>query len=234
MRCNVCDSVLEKVLYDSQSTKSLTSLCTLYEGVVLVYFCTQCAHIQSEEIENIDGYYDKDYDILINSEDEDQVYEVVNNYTIYRTSHQVKTLVSKVPVHQGTKILDYGCAKSSTMRELLNAYKDVSPYLFDVSERYVPFWSKFLSRDNWATYEIPISWDNQFDVMTSFFSLEHMAKPQEALHNASRVLKVGGYLYGVVPNVFTNPADLIVVDHINHFTPISLRFLLQNSGFDVI
>ncbi len=234
MMCNVCNSVLEKILYKSQSSKSLTSLCTVYEGTVLVYFCTQCGHLQSEEIENIDGYYDKDYDILISSEDEDQIYEVINGLNVYRTSHQVNTLVSKVPVYQNMKILDYGCAKSSTMRELLNLYKDVRPYLFDVSERYEPFWSKFLSRESWATFEIPISWENQFDVVTSFFSLEHMAKPQEALRNVYRVLKVGGIFYGIVPNVFTNSADMIVVDHINHFTPISLKYLMQNTGFHVI
>lgn len=33
--------------------------------------------MQSVEITNIDQYYDSDYDILVESEEEDQVYEVV-------------------------------------------------------------------------------------------------------------------------------------------------------------
>jgi SAM-dependent methyltransferase len=234
MKCNVCGNALEEALYESDSARALTSLCTIYEGTAEVYFCKRCGHLQSTEIENIDGYYDCDYDILVASEDEDQIYAVSNGNNIYRTEHQVSTLLLKVSLPNGAKILDYGCAKSSTMRVLLNKGVEVSPYLFDVSDRYVQFWERFLTSEHWATYDVPVNWDNKFDVVTSFFSLEHMARPQDSLRQIFRVLKPSGIFYGIVPSVFTNIADMIVVDHVNHFTAASLSWLLLNQGFDVV
>jgi ubiquinone/menaquinone biosynthesis C-methylase UbiE len=190
--------------------------------------------VQSVEIANIDQYYDSDYDILVESEEEDQIYEVVNGTAVYRTEHQVATLLDKVGFSSGTKILDYGCAKSSTMRALISKNPGVQVHLFDVSDRYIPFWKRFLSEDRWATYAIPPVWDGKFDVVTSFFSLEHMARPQEALQQISRVLQSKGTFYGIVPNVFTNTADMIVVDHVNHFTRVSLGHLLSRNGFQVV
>ena len=234
MNCNLCDKPLTDKIYQSETARSLTSLCTLYESSTQVYFCHGCAHVQSIEIANIDNYYDSDYDILVESVEEDQVYEVVNGSTIYRTEHQVKTLIDKVELSSEMKILDYGCAKSSTMRALIVNRPDIQAHLFDVSDRYIPFWEKFLSNDRCATYVVPGTWNGFFDVVTSFFSLEHMAHPQNALSNILQVLKPKGIFYGIIPNVFTNTADMIVVDHINHFTDVSLTCLLRNNGFEDI
>lgn len=234
MNCNLCNAPLAQQIYQSGANLSLTSLGTAYQGVTQVYFCSQCGHMQSAEIKNIDDYYDRDYDILVASDDEDQIYEIKEGHTIYRTAHQVRTLIEKNMLDLDARVLDYGCAKSSTMRALQERNIGVRPYLFDVSDRYIPFWEKFLTQDRWATYHLPIEWSGHFDMVTSFFSLEHMAKPQDALSNIHRVLKDSGVLYGIVPYVFTNTADMIVVDHVNHFTEISLRYLLETQGFGSI
>lgn len=234
LNCNLCSNPLTDKIYQSSSARSLTSLCTPYMGSTQVYFCHCCGHVQSAEIDNIEGYYDSDYDILVASEEEDQIYEVINGRNIYRTEHQVDTLLNKVPLPQNAMILDYGCAKSSTLRNLLDRGNTVQAHLFDVSNRYIPFWEKFLPEKCWATYSIPEQWDAQFDVVTSFFSLEHMAKPQDALQQIFRVLSPAGLFYGIVPHVFTNTADMIVVDHVNHFTKVSLDYLLRSQGFNAI
>lgn len=234
LNCNLCNQPLVEKIYESANAKSLTSLCTVYEGATQVYFCHQCGHVQSVEIDNIDAYYDNDYDILVESVEEDQVYEIIDGRVVYRTEHQVKTMLNKVSLVQNTRILDYGCAKSSTMRALMANRPNLQVHLFDVSDRYTSFWRAFLSEQQWAIYRMPLTWDGLFDVVTSFFSLEHMARPQDSLRKISGALKTHGIFYGIVPHVFTNTADLIVVDHVNHFTHVSLRYLLENSGFEVI
>lgn len=234
MNCNLCGKPLTDKIYESGSARSLTSLCTVYDGPTQVYFCHGCAHVQSVEIDNIDEYYNNDYNILVESEGEDQVYEVANGVAVYRTEHQVRTLLDKVDLSSGMNILDYGCAKSSTMRALLGKSPGIHVHLFDVSDRYIPFWKKFISEDRWATYVMPDAWNGQFDVVTSFFSLEHMARPQDVLRQIYRVLKAGGVFYGIIPNVFTNTADMIVIDHVNHFTAVSLAYLLRDNGFEVV
>ena len=232
MRCNVCLAELGKPVYESR--RSLTSLCELSPDPTVVRFCTRCGHLQTDAITNVESYYDEDYEILTDSEEEDQIYEITEGNTIYRTDHQVRVLLNKTDLPGETRILDFGCAKSSTMQCLLKLKPDVEPHLYDVSDRYLHFWERFAKPENVAIYELPKRWDGYFDIVTSFFSLEHITRPLEVVRNIVRLLKPGGVFYGIVPNVFTNTADLIVIDHANHFTRSSLAYLLNTAGLDVV
>ncbi|MCD6060392.1 MAG: methyltransferase protein [Moraxellaceae bacterium] len=232
--CNVCSAPLGELLYESAPERSLTSLGRIYEGTTRVYSCTSCAHLQSTEMHAVDEFYDLDYDILVDSEEEDQIYEVRAGKPVYRTEHQVAVLLQKLDLPSGAKLLDYGCAKSSTVRMLLQQRPDLVPHLFDVSERYIPFWERFVQPENWATYEPRSEWEGRFDVVTSFFSLEHIVQPVEAMVRVARFLRPGGRFYCIVPNVFTNTADFIVADHVNHFTRPSLERLIADAGLRVV
>lgn len=232
--CNVCAAPLTHALYQSEGVNSLTSLCQVRSGVTRVYACGRCAHLQTEEMANVVSFYESDYDILVNSEEEDQIYEVKPDGTqIYRTDHQVNVLLDKLPLPFGARILDYGCAKSAMTKSLLSQRSDIQPHLFDVSSRYIPFWEKFIEPGRWAVNETPSAWRGYFDVVTSFFSMEHMVQPEASVRKMAAMLKPGGVLYCIVPNVATNVADFIVLDHVNHFSAPSLVCLLTGAGLVV-
>ncbi len=234
LSCNVCAAPLTQALYQSEGGNSLTSLCQVRPGATRVYACGRCAHLQTEEMADAASFYESDYGILINSEEEDQIYEVMpDGKQVYRTDHQVKVLLDKLSLSSGARILDYGCAKSSMTKRLLAHRSDIQPHLFDVSARYIPFWEKFIEPGRWAVHETPSAWQGYFDVVTSFFSMEHMIQPEASVRKMAAMLKPGGTLYCIVPNVVTNVADLIVLDHVNHFSAPSLRYLLKGVGLDV-
>lgn len=234
MSCNVCATTLTHALYESVDMNSLTSLCQVRSGATRVYACGRCAHLQTEEMADAASFYESDYDILINSEEEDQIYEVKPDGTqVYRTDHQVKVLLSKLSLPSRARILDYGCAKSAMTKSLLRQRSDIQPHLFDVSARYIPFWEKFIEPGCWAVHDTPSKWQGYFDVVTSFFSMEHMVQPESSVRKMAAMLKPGGALYCIVPNVATNVADFIVLDHVNHFSAPSLRYLLSEAGLVV-
>lgn len=234
LSCNVCAAPLTHALYESEGAQSLTSLCQVRPGVTRVYACGRCAHLQTEEMADAAAFYERDYDILVHSEEEDQIYEVKPDGTqVYRTAHQVKVLLDKLLLPPQARILDYGCAKSATIKSLLAQRPDLQPHLFDVSARYIPFWEKFIEPGRWAVHETPAQWQDHFDVVTSFFSMEHMVQPEASVRKMAAMLKPGGALYCIVPNVATNVADFIVLDHVNHFSAPSLQHLLQGAGLVV-
>lgn len=234
INCNVCNSTLASKIYDTEGATSITSVCTAVDYPTEVYYCTNCGHIQTVEMPDELSYYDETYNFLADSEEEDQIYMVENGKIVYRTQHQVTTMLEKLDLSNGSRVLDYGCAKSSTMRELTKRGLSITPYLFDISERYTSFWKEFIEDGKWATYKIPDNWNNHFDVVTSFFSLEHISKLNETLQSIKKVLIDGGKLYAIIPNTQTNPADLIVVDHPNHFTNSSLERLLIGNDFSIV
>lgn len=229
--CNICNSPLSDPIYESE--RSLTSLCDVFPETTRVRACAHCGHLQTDEIADAAGFYDDDYLILVNSEEEDQIYEIRNGRTYYRTEHQVETLLDKLNPQPGARLLDYGCAKSSTVRAMLKVRPDIRPSLYDVSDRYVPFWEKFLKPGSWATYELPVEWTGRFDIVTSFFSLEHIVAPGQSMSSIVSMLAKGGRFYGIVPNVLSNTADFLVIDHVNHFTRTSLAHLLIAAGLQV-
>jgi hypothetical protein len=233
MKCNVCsqkNDTSEQLIYRSQG-KSLSSLALELNFGVEVYYCTCCSHVFSNAEIDLDEYYDKDYEILTDSEEEDQIYRILDGKIVFRTQHQLTTLLREVQFKPKMKILDYGCAKSSMMKYLLGQDQTLDIHLFDVSDRYTSFWDAFLSSDKYATYEVPNEWYGKMNLVTSFFSLEHVASPIEFIRNVKKLLAFEGIFYGIVPYYLTNPGDLIVSDHINHFTEASLYKLLADCGF---
>lgn len=229
--CNVCGAHLANPLYRSPGANSLTSLCEVWDIPTEVFYCAACGHVQSAEPPDISRYYDSAYRILLDSEDEDQVYRFDNDIPVYRTDHQVATLLSRIDIARGARVLDYGCAKGAALRKLIAKRPDIDPYLFDVSQMYEPFWQRFSRPDHWAMYETPRAWTGSFDLVTSFYSLEHVAQPRTVLQAIYALLKPNGVLYCVVPNALANTADFIVADHVNHFTQPSLVRALQDGGF---
>jgi SAM-dependent methyltransferase len=78
-----------------------------------------------------------------------------------------------------------------------------------------------------------------FDVVCHFFVLEHTFEPPVFLEQCRRLLKPGGLLYFEIPNVdsfvklpFAN--NLFIYQHISHFSPKTVRSLLERNGFRLL
>lgn len=234
MKCNVCQTELDKPLYEALSDQSLTSLCELRQGKVKVWLCSSCGHLSGEALPDTKDFYETEYRIMLNQDDEDQIYEVRDKHIVYRTAHQLDILFAKLDLPKGSRILDYGCAKALMLSRLMSIRPDLQVYLFDVSSMYVSYWQKFLSADRWAINETPENWLGSFEVVTSFFTLEHIPDPIDTVRKVATLLNKDGVFYGIVPDTFGNVADFIVIDHVNHFTEHSLYFLLKSAGFNNI
>jgi 2-polyprenyl-3-methyl-5-hydroxy-6-metoxy-1,4-benzoquinol methylase len=234
LKCALTQKNLQTPIYHSQGDRSITSLSQIYEGATVVYLNEDIGHLQTREIENIETYYDKQYQFFNQSEEDDVLYKVVEGKKIFRQQHQVETLLSKIHFESGIKVLDYGCAKGTVMKRLSAANPNVSPYLFDVSQMYVHLWEKFLPSDHYASYHPKDEWNGTFDIITSFFAFEHTPDPIKELQTIKKLLKPNGIFYCIVPNVFENIGDFIVADHVHHYSEISLRYMFAKAGFQTI
>lgn len=232
--CNVCSHALGAPVYTSNTGTSVTSLCELESMDTQVFFCRQCGHVQTPQLADVHNYYSNDYKILVDSEEEDQLYKIVDGRMIYRSEHQAGTLLDVVDIPANARVLDYGCAKAATIRRLKEQRADVDVHLFDVSDMYIPFWEKLTTASKWATFLPQSQWlTGYFDLITSFYSLEHMPKPAESVDTIAKMLVPGGRFYVVVPDWQANIADYVVVDHVNHFSPQSLAQLMLGAGLQV-
>lgn len=232
--CNVCHAPISEPIYTSNGHASMTTMLRLYEQPTRVSFCDRCGHLQTDEIVQPDDYYAHQYSILATTAEEDMLYAVVDGRKVFQVEHRVATLLQKVPVPAKAEVLDFGCAKGAVLERLVRERPDITPYYFEVTQRYLPFWRKLAEPHQWATGRTPSDWRDRFDLVCSFYVLEHVADPVSTLREIAGLIKPGGWLYFLVPNALANTADLIVADHLQHYSEHSLIELLQRVGLQVV
>lgn len=229
--CNVCGSRACQVIYDSGPGSSLTSVCQPVPAQTVVWCCDSCGHVGTVPVLDEHRYYDSEYNINLNHEDEDQLYDVVDGVPVYRSDHQLAVLRNKIDLTEVSRWLDYGSAKGTMVGKVASVDPSADAHVFDVSGAYQDFWDGLVPRDRQAIHETPEDWDQSFDLVTSFFSLEHITDVRSTVRHVARLVRPEGLFYVVVPDFTTNVADLIVVDHVNHFTSASIERLLADAGF---
>jgi len=229
--CRICGGTTEQ-LYAFAA--ALTSKALPVPGTTSVAACTACRHAQTRVADNPADYYASQYNFQAASPDEDDLYEVVGDRRVYRSQHQATVIERLVDFSAPVRVLDFGCGKAATLRSLTERHRTIGPYVFDVSEAYRPFWDEFVPHENQACFATPPEWDERFDVALSFFALEHVEDPHTFLASLLALLRPGGTAVVVLPNMYTNVSDLLVADHVNHFSPMSLRVLFSASGFNVL
>ncbi|MEQ8480930.1 MAG: class I SAM-dependent methyltransferase [Hoeflea sp.] len=233
-RCPVCHSNEMVPVYHSGTKTSLSSLCQILPGAKIVSYCSECGHLAGTGVVDTDQFYETDYRILLDDDEEDQVYEIRGDEIISRTDHQMAVLHGKAGLAANIRVLDYGCAKAAMARRITRGVPGIDMHLFDVSHMYETFWDKFVAREKQAVHRTPEAWDGRFDLVTSFFAFEHIPDPKASIAHVARLLKPGGLFHMIVPDVTGNAADFIVIDHVNHFTRSSVARLMTDSGFGEI
>jgi SAM-dependent methyltransferase len=233
--CFVCGATLGPTLLHLPGPQAITSLGHVIDAETRVYQCLTCSHVQTRPLDDVADYYDANYNIRSESEGEDDLYEVRDGQPVYRSQHQARIVLSTHPeLPRGARVLDFGCAKAASLRQVLEVRPDLEAHVFDVSTNYKRFWDEFVRPENQATHHLRPEWDSYFDLVLSFFALEHVADPRAFVDDLARTVKPGGRLHLVFPNVYANVVDMIVVDHINHFSRSSIEALFQRSGLTIL
>lgn len=233
MECRVCAAPIERYALDL-SAPGITSLSTPIDAPTKVALCNRCGHAQSPEPAELAQFYDTEYKISLQSDDFDQLYGVADGQEVFRTEQQVNVMLGLTSIEAGMRVLDYGAAKAQSLRRLIAARPDIRPYVFDVSKDYEAHWREFLPADQTATYRLPEAWRGTMDLVTTYFVLEHVAEPVVHLAELAAMLRPDGRLFAMVPNAITNPGDLLVVDHVNHFTTTSVHAAFAAAGLEIL
>lgn len=232
MKCRVCNAPIDGLALDLPAP-GLTSLTTPLDAPTRVAICTRCGHGQSPSPVELEAFYDSEYRISLQSDDFDQLHSVENGRPVFRTDRQLDVLLGLVDVRDGAKVLDYGAAKAQSMRSLMGARPNIEPYVFDVSDDYRDHWRGWLPGEHTATYTIPVTWHGKFDLVTTYFVLEHVERPTEHLNDLRKLLSPTGRLFVIVPDSLSNTGDMLVIDHVNHFTRSSLQQACALAGLAI-
>jgi SAM-dependent methyltransferase len=138
------------------------------------------------------------------------------------------------------RLLDFGCGNGSFLESMHQRGWNVTGV--DVSAEAVHVLRReFGLRGLVGTLPHPDLAPASFDVITMWHSLEHVHQPREVLRHAFDLLAPGGKLMAAVPNIDSLPFrwfgaswyGLDLPRHLTHFSPETLRWMLERTGFRV-
>jgi len=169
------------------------------------------------------------------------------DYVCYRRAEATRRrrkkrdpLARLLPPQGQARLLDFGCGAGEFLCRMRDLGWNVTG--LDFSEEVVARLRGELGLDALAgTLPHPELADESFEAVTMWQALEHVHRPLEVLCAARRLLTSGGKLLVAVPNIDSFPYQwfgtswyaLDVPRHLTHFTPPTLRLMLQRAGLEV-
>ncbi len=146
-------------------------------------------------------------------------------------------LINNLPAGRIGRILDIGCYEGYFLHLLENMGWE--PYGIEPSVSSVK-----IARERYGLevfcgiFEESNFMEEFFDVISIRNVLEHIRDPKYFLQLACSKLKPFGYLFIEVPNLYkpftTDLNDFFSFQHLYHFSPVTLRNLLDKVGFKII
>ncbi len=121
-------------------------------------------------------------------------------------------------------VLDYGCGGGALLKELRRRRPGWRLFGHDVRPEPPP------GLAGEFTYLPRLGDERAYDLVCLNHVLEHAADPAATLRECARRLRPGGVLFVEVPYYLQQPFDLVIYDHLSHFTREGFRRLAGRSG----
>lgn len=198
--------------------------------------CSTCGTVQKpddlgwrKDISHIYGSYQA---YRMSGGMEQAVFREADNAAMRRSERLIEAFIQAVGPADTGGALDVGCGNGAMLRALSSMLPHWTLYGQDLDDREgpalqaIPGFSALIAK---PIQEVT----GRFDLVTMSHSLEHLPDPLAGLIAIRELLATGGRLFIQVPDASENPFDLAVADHRCHFSPDTLRLLLNRAGFAV-
>jgi 2-polyprenyl-3-methyl-5-hydroxy-6-metoxy-1,4-benzoquinol methylase len=204
-----------------------------FKGKVELVQCEQCGHIYKVPTkawqDTTDEIY-RTYEIYHQSGGAEQKVRNENaGGLVSRSSVLVKRLADYCDLPDSGRILDFGCGNGAFLR----AVHAIRPgWHLAGSDININFKESIESISDKAAFiqggldEI----EDKYDVISLVHCIEHLNDPKYYVRELAKKLKPSGIIFFQCPNVCANPFDLLIYDHVSHFTPDHLADMVEKAG----
>ena len=174
-----------------------------------------------------------DYDMYHQSAGNDQpVFDPVSGRPSGRCEVLARRLLESGSLPDSGALLDVGAGSGAMLAAFSAAARGWKLFGLDLDDRKEPALRTVPRFEQLFTVP-PAQLTRQFDLITLIHSLEHFPDPLVMLRELREKIASGGRLFVQVNNAERTPFDLVVADHLCHFTPRSLAHIVARAGFGV-
>ncbi len=201
-----------------------------------LFVCNLCGLVQriadSQWMEETAEIY-RDYEMYHQSTANDQaVFDPVSGRPSGRCEILARHLRESGAVPRSGRLLDVGAGSGAMLAAFSAACEGWRLFGHDLDNRKERSLRAIPQFEQLFTVQ-PEQLPQQFDLVTLIHSLEHFPDPLATLRALRQRIAPGGQLLVQVNNLDDIPFDLVVADHLCHFTPRSLSGLIARAGFGI-
>jgi 2-polyprenyl-3-methyl-5-hydroxy-6-metoxy-1,4-benzoquinol methylase len=173
---------------------------------------------------------------VASADEDDLLFSVSSAEAETLTASQTRFLAAHVDASSG-RILDIGCGKGAFLRSFLDHRPGWQCVGIEPSREEAELARRGgqieVHEGMLGAIALP---PGSFDLVSIMHVFEHVTRPIETLRQMHDLLKPGGVLFIEVPNTADMNMfyDLLLFEHLYHFTPETLAWLLAREGFDVV
>lgn len=233
MACGGAMSAAEPRLFD---LPNITSDCRPWGAGRSVATCSGCGLMQRVVYPEVSQYFAKVYEhyemFKHSATASDQINFDAKGMGQGRTQ-KILSFIEKKLTQTPKTILDMGSGSGAGLLALAGQFPKASIYGFEPNDKPSER-QKFLPDNVISIFNTRPSGDKKYDLITLFHVFEHVEDVQDMLAFVLSALTPKGHLLIQVPYVAKGAFDLVIADHIWHFTKKSLVNLLTKANFTTV
>lgn len=234
-RCQSCDTSELHEIAGFPQLPRVTSDSKPFRSGGRLFVCMGCGLVQkiadAHWLAEINEIY-RDYEMYHQSSANDQVvFDAVSGRPSGRCEVLARHLLQSGVLPVRGALLDVGAGSGAMLGAFSQASSDWRLFGLDLDSRKEPA-LKAIPRFEKLYTVAPDQLSRQFDLLTLIHSLEHFADPLAMLRTLRSRLSAGGHLFVEVNNAGITPFDLVVADHLCHFTAETLAAMTARAGLN--
>lgn len=233
--CQVCSEQALQPIAEFEQLPRITSDCQPFPPGGKLTVCGICGTVQKipdkDWLQDI-GHIYQNYQVYGLADGEEQiVLDPATGEPQKRSLVLMRQLRETRALPASIQALDVGCGNGVTLRAMSAFFPEWKLYGNELDASNLARLEKIAGFQQFfagALNEIP----QMFDFVSMVHSLEHFTQPLQALKDLRKRVRDSGFLFVEVCNVEENPFDILVADHLMHFSPASLARIARRAGFD--
>jgi SAM-dependent methyltransferase len=231
--CRLCGKLALQELEAFRALPRVTSDCRPWPAGGRLAVCMACGTTQklpdAAWLAEIEAIYDR-YAIYHQSNGAEQpIFSGRREAPLPRSVRLADHLARQLGRPERMSLLDFGCGTGAALATFAERHPTWILYGSELSDRNLPALRKlpgFVDLFTCPPADIPV----RFDLITLIHSLEHVLEPVATLAGLAGRLADGGHLFVQVPDCSSTPFDLVIADHLVHFSAETLRLAGELAG----
>lgn len=236
-RCPLCEADAAVEVENYRSFNRVTSDCRPWGRGGNLARCGECGLVFKPNSPTLEAELKtiyRDYSVYHQGQGSEQMVAAPNGAPPLRRSNALLDNLEKCGILEPDgRCLDIGCGNGVFLRELS---KRRPKWELNGADQGLQNVKQLRSIPNFKNFYVDglSGVGETFDLISLVHCLEHIPDPYHFLSDIRKLLKGQGVLFIQSPNIEENDFDIIIADHVLHFSPLTLLSMLRKAGFNII